>query len=140
MKNRINTFFAVFIPLLLLGGTIFLFFHNPSNTAQNSLYPKCPTYKLFDIHCLFCGTTRSLYSLLHFEFVSAVRQNAFLLLILPLLIYEFLNFYFKNFFDINLYHIHYSNVFWIVVLIIGFLFMILRNIDYFPFNFFTPFL
>uniref|UniRef100_UPI00403F53FE DUF2752 domain-containing protein n=1 Tax=Bernardetia sp. MNP-M8 TaxID=3127470 RepID=UPI00403F53FE len=135
----INRFFAVLIPLFFLLGIIFLWFNNPINTSENSFYPKCPTYVFFEIHCVFCGATRCIYSLLHFDFLSAFRQNAFLILISPLLIYEFLRFYFKTFFEIELKAIHYSNLFWVIIFILGFLFMILRNIDSFPFNYLAPF-
>ena len=140
LKNRINLFFALFIPLLLLIGITFLWFHNPTSNSEYSFYPKCPTYIFFDIYCVFCGTTRSLYSLLHLDFWSAFRQNAFLILILPILIYEFLNFYFKTFLKINFYPISYSNLFWTVIFIVGLLFMILRNTAIFPFNWFAPFI
>lgn len=45
-------------------------------TTPGGFLPECPTKALLGIDCPGCGTLRMIYSLLHFDFLAAVRFNA----------------------------------------------------------------
>ena len=47
--------------------------------------PRCPSHTLTGLHCPGCGSTRATYALLHGNLAGAVRQNALLAAVLPLL-------------------------------------------------------
>ena len=62
-------------------GAVFFFF-NPATTA---FYPKCLFHEMTGLYCPGCGSTRALYCLLHGELHEALRDNALVVLALPLL-------------------------------------------------------
>lgn len=45
-------------------------------TTPGGFLPVCPTKALLGIDCPGCGTLRMIYSLLHFDFLSALQFNA----------------------------------------------------------------
>lgn len=72
---------TVFLLVGLVLGTM-LFFLNPATT---DLFPSCAFHKLTGLYCPGCGSTRALHCLLHGEFRAALRNNALMILVLPLL-------------------------------------------------------
>lgn len=50
-----------------------VYFVNPST---HRIYPACHFHQLTGLHCPGCGMTRSLYALLHGDFLVALRDNA----------------------------------------------------------------
>ena len=59
-------------------------------TTPGGFLPVCPTKALLGIDCPGCGTLRMIYSLLHGDFVAAVRFNALAVVALGLLIVAYL--------------------------------------------------
>ena len=59
-------------------------------TTPGGFLPVCPTKALLGIDCPGCGTLRMIYSLLHGDFLAAVRFNALALVALGFLIIAFL--------------------------------------------------
>lgn len=76
-------------PLLLAGvgiaGLTYLALNDPNQSA--SVYPKCPLKYFTGIDCPGCGMTRSLYSLMHGDLVSAMSHNLLFVLALPFLVW-----------------------------------------------------
>jgi Protein of unknown function (DUF2752) len=64
---------------LALGGM--LFFLNPATTW---FFPPCLLHKFTGLYCPGCGSTRALHCLLHGEVYEAMRNNALIVLALPL--------------------------------------------------------
>ena len=58
-------------------------------TTPGGFLPLCPTKALLGIDCPGCGTLRMIYSLLHFDLLSAVRFNALAVVALGFLIVAF---------------------------------------------------
>lgn len=54
--------------------------------AASRFVPKCMFHELTGLKCPGCGSQRMLHALLHGDFAEAWRQNALLLIMLPLLI------------------------------------------------------
>ena len=89
----------------------------------------CPFNELFGIYCPGCGTTRMLRSLLEFNFYQAFRYNPLLFVLLfPFIgviiaevIYFIRN---KRIFNI-------SAKIYVILLVIIFIYWVLRNIPYF---------
>lgn len=59
-----------------------LFFLDPSRCA---IFPPCPFHLLTDLYCPGCGATRTLYQLIHGHFLAALKFNALLVFLLPVL-------------------------------------------------------
>lgn len=60
-----------------------LFFFDPMTSA---FYPRCPSKLLTGYDCPGCGTTRALHGLVHLDFGAALRYNAALFVLGPLLL------------------------------------------------------
>lgn len=75
----------------LFAGSLFLFFFNPANPA-NQWFPKCPFRLLTGWQCPGCGSTRACYQLLHLHPIAAFKLNPLFVLALPFLIYSFVAF------------------------------------------------
>ncbi len=65
---------------LALSGMIF--FLNPATTW---FFPPCLLHKFTGLYCPGCGSTRALHCLLHGHVYEAMRNNALIVLALPLL-------------------------------------------------------
>lgn len=61
---------------------VILFFYSPT---QYPIYPRCPLHAWTGLHCPGCGSLRAVHSLLHGDFLSALRCNALLILSSPFL-------------------------------------------------------
>ena len=71
-------------PALLSAGAAMVAVLRVANpNAAGSLLPPCPFHWLTGIYCPGCGSTRCLYSLVHFDLPGAMAMNPLLVLSLP---------------------------------------------------------
>lgn len=90
----------------------------------------CIFNKITGLYCPGCGGNRAITSFLHLNFYEAIRNNLIITLSIPLIcIYFFIKYILKK-------NIKISNKIWLIILIITFVFAILRNIPLF--NFLSP--
>ena len=75
----------MFSATVLVGGTAFWTLRNFEPSAA-SWYPKCVFHQLTGLHCPGCGATRAMWALVHGDVVLAIRNNAMLVLGIPLLL------------------------------------------------------
>lgn len=59
-----------------------LYFVNPNTTH----IPLCPLHSLTGLNCPLCGGTRAAYAVLHGQLATALRDNAFAVIGIPLLL------------------------------------------------------
>lgn len=89
----------------------------------------CPFYEFLHIYCPGCGSTRMIRSLLHFEFYQAFRYNPLLFILLfpcgGVIVAEIV-YFIKN---KKLFNI--STKIYVLLIVIIFVYWILRNIPYF---------
>ena len=87
MVTKKNRIIIKLCSILLLGGAFiyYFFFNNPSD--KGTVFLRCPSNFIFGINCPGCGSQRAIHHLLHFEFLEALRFNALLTIIFPLIIY-----------------------------------------------------
>lgn len=89
----------------------------------------CPFYEFLHIYCPGCGSTRMIRSLLHFEFYQAFRYNPLLFILLfpfgGVIVAEIV-YFIKN---KKLFNI--STKIYVLLIVIIFVYWILRNISYF---------
>ena len=115
-------------------GAVYLYFHNPYS------YPlPCIFYSITGFYCPGCGAGRACYSILHLRFADAFCYNPLMTILLPL---------------IGIYIVARA-VGWMItggnhidgkisvkllvwILIVIFIYGILRNIPVFPFNLLAP--
>lgn len=119
MKKRIVYIFAFVITLVLILLLLELINY------------KCIYRELFNIYCAGCGFTRMIKSIIHLDFYQAFRYN-------PLLFVFFIIFIPYFIYQIYLY-IRYGNIkkpslkLLVVLVVILFIYMVLRNIPKFDY-------
>jgi len=135
-KENLKYFTAIGMLILLAVLLYYFYTHNPSD--KENLYVSCTFKTLTGLDCPGCGGQRSVYHLLHFEFGKALKFNAFFVLLIPYLVfliyYEIRKIYFnipkpQNFLTSN----KMIWIFLIALLVFG----ILRNLPFFPFDWFS---
>ena len=76
--SRATQWFALAVLTMAgTGGLAVLYFFNP---GTYHFYPVCMFHRLTGLNCPGCGMTRALYALLHGDILTALRDNALLVL------------------------------------------------------------
>lgn len=73
---------AIGFSVLVVAGLITVYFFDPHHS---SIYPVCPFHQLTGLECPGCGMLRGTYELLHGHLLTALHDNALLILTLPFL-------------------------------------------------------
>ena len=84
----LNKYKILYYFLILLGclGLIYIYFNDPS---ENPFIP-CLFHEITGLECTGCGITRAIYSLMHFNFLAAIKFNAMFVFSLPLFLFCYL--------------------------------------------------
>jgi len=119
--------------LLLAAGLLYFYFLNPAD--DKNLYISCTFKNLTGWDCPGCGGQRALHRLLHFDFLGAFRYNALFVILSPyalILTYYTARQYFtgKNF-PKKYWFSGKMVIFFLLLLLV---FMVVRNLPYFPFT------
>lgn len=118
---------AVWVFFILM--ILLYFFVDPSKSAY---FLKCPLKLTTGFECAGCGVQRALHELLHFRFLEAFKFNPLFVILIPILLIvlvinlsknETLKRILKRFFG--------SKIFIFLVLIIVFVFSLLKNTDFY---------
>lgn len=119
---------------LALGAVVVL--RNVNPYASGSVLPSCPLYALTGIYCPGCGSTRCLYSLVHFDIAGAMAMNPLLVISLPFLLLMLLHGAgIRPRVLEPLMRVLANPMFWLVVLL-GY--AVLRNLPWAPFTALAP--
>lgn len=117
-----------------MGATVVLRQVNPY--ASNSPLPGCPLYALTGLYCPGCGSTRCLYSLVHFDLPGAMAMNPLLVVSLPFLLLMLLHMAGLRPRALDpLMRVLAAPMFWLVLLV-GY--AVLRNLPWMPFVMLSP--
>ena len=92
---------------------------------------KCLFRQMFKVYCAGCGTTRMLEEMIKLEFYKAFRYNPFMFIITVLGFVYILFGIFKYIKTKKIIKFKYEYL--IIILVLSFLFMILRNIPLFEY-------
>ncbi|MGH8818893.1 MAG: DUF2752 domain-containing protein [Achromobacter pestifer] len=104
--------------------------------SSNSPLPGCPLYALTGLYCPGCGSTRCLYSLVHFDWAGAMAMNPLLVISLPFLVLMLLNTAGLRMRALDpLMRVLANPTVWLVVLV-GY--AVLRNLPWYPFRLLAP--
>jgi len=90
-------------------------------------YPQCPVFRYLHIYCPGCGATRALAALLHGRLVDALHYNAFVVFLVPPVLYVLLKTYLRTIRGETSVWPEISPAAINGVLLAGFLFLVLRN-------------
>ena len=92
----------------------------------------CPVKAITGLDCPGCGITRALFSIIELDFIRAIHNNLLIFILAPVLLYYFVN-KLKYWILLEKEKVILPNSIIYTMLVITFLFFILRNIDYFEF-------
>lgn len=123
MTARRKITYAVLAVVFVTVAVVYFVF-DPSSTR---LFPKCAFLSLTGFKCPGCGSQRAIHALLHADVIGAIRYNALLVVVLPVLAFVFTSRYLRDRFP-RLYSNLNSSIVSIVAFIIVCLWWILRNI------------
>ncbi|MGX1929468.1 DUF2752 domain-containing protein [Flagellimonas sp. 2504JD4-2] len=117
--------------VLSVSAILLYFSFNPENGL---LFPKCPFHEYGGIYCSGCGTQRAIHDLLHLRIGDALSHN---LLLIPsiLVILHHLVVKAGLIKGRSLLSHRYAPI---IVLVIVVLFMVLRNLKFYPFEYLAP--
>jgi hypothetical protein len=134
-KNKLR-WIGVLLLVLVAVGLYWLWATDP---LSGSYYPKCWLKSLTHINCAACGSGRATYSLLHLDLMAAIRQNVLYVALLPLLVYQSVRLYADWFWQIRLPLFEWKNSYSVGLLVVAIVFMLLRNLPFYPFTLLFPF-
>ena len=63
------------------------FTYNPEDTSY--YYPRCPFFSLTGWKCPGCGLQRAIHSILHLDFLQAMRHNLLFVVAMPVVLLYF---------------------------------------------------
>jgi hypothetical protein len=117
---------------------IYVLYRFPPETA--GFYPKCPLNWLTGgrIHCPGCGATRCLHALLHGSLEQALAYNAIFVLFLPITLYYFFRIWYGMLTGRSLPPEQVPRWALLSMFAVIFLFGILRNLPFDPFQWLAP--
>ena len=118
---------AVFVFFLILICVYYFF-----DPLKYSFFLKCPLKTITGYECAGCGVQRAFHSLLHFRFLEAFKFNPLFVISIPfLLMLVFINFSKNPKLKVGVDRFIINKMFVFVVLIIVFVFSLLKNTDFY---------
>ena len=124
-NNKKQIAFCVFFVSLIC----LYFFIDPS---KGPYFLKCPLKLTTGYECAGCGTQRALHELLHFRFLEAFKYNPLFVISIPILLVVFIIHLSKNeTLKQTMNRFFRSKIFIFLVLIIVFVFSLLKNTDFY---------
>ncbi len=126
---------ALIVIGLITAVTAVLFLFNPE---VSSFYPTCPLNEYTGLYCPGCGTQRAAHEILHGNIAQAFSLNALFTLSLPFAIYYICIEFFNRIAKTNVKNFDLSTRNVLILLVIALAFMILRNMNSYPFSWLTP--
>lgn len=124
-SNKKQIAFCVFFVCLIC----LYFFVDPSKSAY---LLKCPLKLTTGYECAGCGVQRAFHELLHFRFLEAFKYNPLFVISIPiLLVVLIINLSKNETFKPALNRFFGSKIFIFLVLIIVFVFSLLKNTDFY---------
>ena len=127
--NQLGWFAAIIFSAAIFGGLAFIFFFDPS---RYHFYPVCQFHKLTGLNCPGCGATRSLFALLHGDFLLALRDNALFIASLIFLAARGIWFAAQKYFQKLTRQFIPAKILWLF-LFVAIIFTMLRNLPAFAF-------
>ncbi|WP_051230552.1 DUF2752 domain-containing protein [Epilithonimonas caeni] len=124
-RKKSIVIFVFFLALICI-----YYFFDPT---KYSFFLKCPLKTITGYECAGCGVQRAFHSLLHFRFLEAFKYNPLLVISISVLVFVLLINFAKRYYNLKITRDNYifNKKSIILILIIVFVFSLLRNSDYY---------
>ena len=137
---RSKVIISAAIVLFLVAGIILIRAYDPYFAKERGAHLECYFNTITGYYCPSCGISRMLYELSHFNFINAIRNNAFFFFIFsPIVGYISIKYYLYFLFEKDILPgIRFNKWLIIIAVLLFIIFTIVRNIPSEPFNFLAP--
>jgi hypothetical protein len=119
----------------MTAGSAFVWYFNPTNV---NFFPVCPLYSLTGLACPGCGLTRGFHALFHGDILTALDYNAMIPAYAAFFGYLFISMLLLSWrgrgLSMNIFKLKWAWGF----IGLAFVFTVLRNLPYYPFNVLYP--
>lgn len=124
-RKKSIVIFVFFLALICI-----YYFFDPT---KYSFFLKCPLKTITGYECAGCGVQRAFHSLLHFRFLEAFKYNPLLVISISVLVFVLLINFVKRYYNLKIKRDNYifNKKSIILILIMVFVFSLLRNSDYY---------
>jgi len=116
----------------------YYYINDPEIAKGEGLFPKCLFYTTTGFHCPGCGSQRAVHDILHFRIVTALKHNVTIIVIAIVLLSKLYAFITQKYYIKYYYNLSHKPWFTYAIVIIVFLYWILRNIPIYPFTELAP--
>lgn len=135
-QARGRFWFAIAILALPVAGiAAYAAWNDPSKTGIDL---PCYFNRLTGLYCPGCGATRALHELLHGRFLSALHENLFAVVFLPVTAYLIVGDIYAYYFHKKLPTLFSVRTWAVIITVTGIAFTVLRNIPVEPFTWLAP--
>ena len=124
------------IPIFFVA--IYYYNHDPEAAKGEGFFPRCYFHLATGLHCPGCGSQRATHDLLHLRIGQALQHNVMIVILAILLISKAYAMVSKKYAPNYYYNLGHKSYFTYGILVIVFLYWILRNIPYEPFTYLAP--
>lgn len=126
MERKKEKIITIILPFIFIIGFIVL--KTNTNFFLSLLPPFCGFYMITGKQCFACGNTRSVLSILRGDFISAIKFNPAIPILLLLTILLYIEFFIYSFFGKKVKIIPRNAVFWVIFSVVLLSYYILRNL------------
>lgn len=140
-KTKFSKYLKYGYPLLVIPifFVINYYYNNDPEAAQGEgFFPRCFFNVITGFHCPGCGSQRATHDLLHLRIGQALQHNIIIVIIAVLIISKAYAMISKKYFPQYYYNLGNKSYFTYGILVVVFLYWILRNIPYEPFTHLAP--
>ncbi|RNC87118.1 MAG: DUF2752 domain-containing protein [Winogradskyella sp.] len=142
IKNFIKYKYLKYGYLLLAIPIFFLvkyyYLNDPEVAKGEGLFPRCPFHSITGLHCPGCGSQRATHDLLHLRIGEALMHNIVIVIIAILLLSKLYAYITKRYNQKYYYNLSHKPYFTYAIVVVVFLYWILRNIPAYPFTELAP--
>ena len=101
-------------------------------------YAGCPLNRMTGLYCIGCGTTRAMNALIHGDVLGALSFNVLAMAVAAAVMVFAVHSIFRGVTGRELIHVKVTIVRVLILIGVGLLFFILRNVPVFPFTVLAP--
>lgn len=116
----------------------YYYFNDPEVAKGEGIFPRCFFHMATGLHCPGCGSQRATHDLLHLRLWQALKHNVMIVIVAVVLLAKAYAIISKKYFPKYHYNLGHTTWFTIALVVLVFLYWVLRNIPVFPFTELAP--
>jgi hypothetical protein len=128
---------------VLLGIAVFFliryyYLNDPEVSQEGTVFAVCPFHHITGLHCPGCGSQRAIHDLLHLRIFEAIKHNLIILIVILVLLAKGYAVWSKKYAAAYYYSLTDKSWFTYSIVVVVFVFWVLRNLPFAPFSKLAP--